>query len=154
MHPAVRDFVDGSPVNRAHIAAFVADAARATPAGARVLDAGAGAAPYRPLFAHTSYTTSDWAGSPHAEARESDIIAPLASLPVADASFDAVVLTEVLEHVAEPAAALAEVHRVLAPGGRVWLTTPFVWELHEEPDDFWRYTPHALRELLTGAGFG
>jgi SAM-dependent methyltransferase len=152
-NPDVQAFVAGSPINRFHIAEFVAVAARSIEPGARVLDAGAGAAPYRPLFAHTSYTTSDWAASSHAEARHSDIIAELSDLPVADSSFDAVIMTEVLEHVADPSAAILEVRRVLAPGGRVWLTTPFVWELHEEPYDYWRYTPHALRELLTHAGF-
>jgi SAM-dependent methyltransferase len=97
--------------------------------------------------------TSDWAGSVHPEARQSDVIAPLDSLPLGDGSFDAVVSTVVLEHVLDPAAALVELHRVLAPGGRLWLTTPFVWELHEEPHDYFRYTAHALRELVAGAGF-
>ena len=149
----VKRFVADSPVNRPHIATFVAGAAAATPIGARVLDAGAGAAPYRELFDHTNYVTSDWSASMHAESMDCDIVAPLDALPVSDAAFDAVIATEVLEHVADPARVLSEVFRILAPGGRVWLTTPFVWELHEEPYDFGRYTGHALRRLLAQAGF-
>lgn len=149
----VARFVAKSPLNRSHIAAFVAKAAQAAPAGARVLDAGAGAAPYRTLFGHTDYVTSDWAGSMHDEALTSDIIAPLDQLPVPDHRFDVVVATEVLEHVPEPLATLRELHRVLVPGGRLWLTVPFVWELHEEPHDFARYTGHALLHLLDSAGF-
>lgn len=149
----LREFVRASPVHRRAIVREVAAEARALPAGARVLDAGAGEAPYRPLLTHTAHTTHDWAASPHPGARRADVVADLADLPVADASFDAVLCTEVLEHVAEPAAALAELHRVLAPGGRLLVTVPFVIELHEEPHDHFRYTSHGLRGLLERAGF-
>jgi SAM-dependent methyltransferase len=131
----------------------VREAAAAAPAGARVLDAGAGDAPYRELFAHTDYKTTDWAESVHPGARSADIIAPLNALPVADASFDVVVCTQVLEHVAEPAAVLAELRRVLRDGADLWLTVPFVGELHEEPHDHFRYTSYALQGLCERAGF-
>ena len=152
--PRVRRFVAESPINRAHIAAFVAEAAGSIAAGARVLDAGAGAAPYRDLFAHTRYTTADWAQSMHPEALASDVVAPLDDLPLDDGSFDAGLATEVLEHVPDPVTVLRELHRVLVPGGRLWLTTPLVWELHEEPHDHARYTDHGLRDLLHRTGFG
>jgi SAM-dependent methyltransferase len=151
--PPLRAFVAESPLNRSHLVAFVAEAARSLPAGSRVLDAGAGAAPYRELFGHVRYRTSDWARSVHSEARTSDIVAPLDELPVEDGAFDAVLATEVLEHVEDPLAVLGELHRVLAEGGRLLLTVPFVWELHEEPHDFFRYTPYGLRALLDRAGF-
>lgn len=149
----VTDFVAESPLNRSHVAAFVLRAAAQAEPGWRVLDAGAGAAPYRPLFAHTDYVTSDWAGSVHDAALTCDVIAPLDRLPLADGSFHVVVATEVLEHVTDAPAVLRELHRVLRPGGRLWITTPFVWELHEEPHDYARYTGYALARLLTGAGF-
>jgi SAM-dependent methyltransferase len=151
--PGVRAFVAESPINRSHIAAFVAEAARSLPPGAQVLDAGAGVAPYRALFAHVRYTTADWGESMHPEALASDVVAPLDALPLADGAFDAVLATEVLEHVPDSVKVLRELHRVLVPGGRLWLTTPFVWELHEEPHDHARYTPFGLRELLRRAGF-
>jgi SAM-dependent methyltransferase len=150
--PSVRAFVAAVPVHRSAIARAVAHAAGALPAGARVLDAGAGEAPYRPLFSHCDYVTQDWPASPHIGHAPPDVLADLHELPLADAVFDCVVCTEVLEHVGDPARVLAELRRVLRPGGRLLLTTPFVLELHEEPFDFYRYTSHGLRRLVEGAG--
>ena len=147
-------FIAQAPLERNLILGVVREAAAATPAGARVLDAGAGDAPYRELFGHTDYKTTDWAESVHPGARSADIIASLDALPVDDASFDVVLCTQVLEHVAEPAAVLAELRRVLRDGGELWLTVPFVGELHEEPHDHYRYTSHGLRGLCERAGFG
>lgn len=151
--PDLAAFVSEVPVERRAILDFVTAAGRATAAGARVLDAGAGDAPYRGLFAHCEYRTSDWSGSPHAGGRGADIVAPLHALPVPDRSFDAVLCTQVLEHVPDPASVLAELSRVLVPGGCLWLTAPFVGQLHEEPYDYFRYTAYGLRSLVEGAGF-
>jgi SAM-dependent methyltransferase len=149
----LRAFIAESPVHRGAIVREVAATAERTPAGARVLDAGAGDAPYRPLFAHCSYITQDWPGSPHAGARKVDVVADLHDLPEELGGLDLVVCTEVLEHVADPGQVLAELHRVLRPGGELLITVPFVAGLHEEPHDFYRYTSHALRMLLGRAGF-
>ncbi len=149
----LRCFVEAMPYERRSILAFVRDAADSLPSGARVLDIGAGDAPYRELFAHCDYVTTDWQESVHEWAAEADVLAPADTLPLQDASIDAAVLTQVLEHVPDPAAVLAEAARVLRPGGRVFLTVPFVWELHELPFDFWRFTPASLERLLGGAGF-
>ena len=61
--------------------------------------------------------------------------------------------TEVLEHVADWAAAFANLSRLTAPGGKVLVTCPHFYPLHEEPYDFWRPTPHALRHFAEAAGF-
>lgn len=126
-------------------------AAEATPAGAIVLDAGAGDAPYRPLWAHVDYRTADFGkvGKPYAEL---DYVCDLTSIPVADNSFDVVLLTQVLEHLPEPRAVLTELARVLRPGGRLWLSTPLFYEEHEVPYDFHRYTSYGLREHIERAG--
>jgi SAM-dependent methyltransferase len=151
--PELRRFVAEMPTERAPILALMREAAAALPAGSDVLDAGAGNAPYRELFAHCRYVTADWSSSPHEGAARVDIQASLDDLPVADGSFQAVLNTQVIEHVAEPTRVAAELFRVLRPGGRLWLTAPLVWPLHEEPYDYWRFTSHGLRRVLEAAGF-
>jgi SAM-dependent methyltransferase len=151
--PDLERFVAEMPTERRPILALMREAATALPAGARVLDAGAGTAPYRELFAHCQYRTSDWTASMHAGARDADFVGSLEQLPVPDESFDAVLNTQVLEHVADPGQVASELLRVLVPGGRLWLTAPLTWPLHEEPYDFWRFTSHGLRHVLERSGF-
>ncbi len=149
----LRAFVDEMPYERRSILRFVASAADSLPSGSLVLDVGAGDAPYRELFDHCDYRTTDWAGSLHVGARAADYLASADALPLDSASVDAVLLTQVLEHVSDPASLLREAARVLRPGCGIFMTVPFVWELHELPFDFWRFTPASLRYLLAGAGF-
>ena len=69
-------------------------------------------------------------------------------LPFAPGEVDAVICTGVLEHVADPVAAVAQLHRVLRPGGVVFCTVPFMQGYHEDPADYRRYTPTGLRQLF------
>jgi SAM-dependent methyltransferase len=149
----LRKFVGASPIVREPVTSAVEAFASDLPAGAHVLDAGAGSAPYRSLFAHCRYETQDWTHSPHGAGRTADIVADLAALPIASDTYDAVVFTEVLEHVSDPASVLEELGRVVRPGGRLLVTVPFVGELHEEPHDYYRFTSHGLSSLLSDAGF-
>lgn len=146
-------FVRESPVHRPAIVAAVRRFAAGLPSGTRVLDAGAGMAPYRELFAHCDYVTHDWPASPHERASAADVVGDLCSLPLEDDGFDVALCTEVLEHVATPLAAVDELYRVLRPGGRMLVTVPFVAQLHEEPHDHYRYTSYGLRGLLERGGF-
>jgi len=68
--------------------------------------------------------------------------------PFADESVDAVVCTEVFEHLVDPPAAAREIIRVLKPGGRLVLTTRFCFPLHDRPADFWRFTSYTLARLF------
>lgn len=113
----------------------------------RVLDLGCGLQPYRALLGPqvTHYVGID---RQHALARPTVVGNIEEPLPFADASFDAVLSTQVLEHVPAPRAVLAETVRVLKPGGRLILTVPGVWPTHEAPHDFWRFTRHGLMRLL------
>lgn len=149
----LRAFVEEMPYERRSILAFVRGVADSLPPGRVVLDIGAGDAPYRELFRHCKYITTDWENSLHEGGREADVVASAEALPLEDGAVDAVLSTQVLEHLPDPAAVLREACRVLRPGGGVFLTVPFVWELHELPFDFWRFTPASLEQLLTGAGF-
>lgn len=73
-------------------------------------------------------------------------------LPFDASSFDTVISTEVLEHTPDPAALVAEMARVLRPDGTLIITTPFAMRLHEEPYDYFRFTPHGLSSLVGRTG--
>jgi SAM-dependent methyltransferase len=150
---ALLAFVEELPWERESIAAFVQAVARAVPPGARVLDVGAGDAPYRELFSHADYRTTEWSESPHEGAIRTDLVGPAEALPLEDAVADVVLLTQVLEHVPRPRAVLTELRRVLKPGGWLHLTAPLVWEVHEAPYDFFRYTGYGLQAMLEDVGF-
>jgi len=128
----------------------LAIAARAHARG-RLLDVGCGEKPYAPLFRDL---VDEHVGVDHPESIHPlsavDVLATAYDIPLEDASFDTVLMTEVLEHLEEPARAIAEARRLLRPGGNLILSTPFMWPLHEEPRDFFRYSPHGLRHLLEG----
>jgi len=66
---------------------------------------------------------------------------------------DTVTLFQVLEHIAEPQQLLDEVYRILKPGGRLIITVPFMWHIHEAPHDYYRYTRYGLEYMLRKAGF-
>ena len=82
-----------------------------------------------------------------------DVFCTASALPLAVSSVDTVLCTEVLEHLEEPGHALAEIYRVLRPGGVAILTAPFIWHLHEEPRDFYRYSSYGLEYLFKSVGF-
>ena len=126
--------------------------AETVPAGARVLDAGAGDQPYRQHFAHCDYEAADFEKVDRSYAK-STYVCDLSAIPVADAYFDAILFNQVMEHLPEPLDVLRELHRVLRPGGRMICTAPLFFEEHEKPYDFYRYTQFAWRHLLGKAGF-
>ena len=118
----------------------------------RVLDVGCGTQPYRSLFAPESYRGLE-IDSPQARARGiADDFYDGRRMPYGDAAFDTVLCNQVLEHSFEPQRLLAEIARVLKPGGRLLLTVPFAWDEHEQPHDFARYSSFGLRSLLEASG--
>lgn len=82
-----------------------------------------------------------------------DVVGDATALPFRDECFDAVSCLVVLEHISEPKELLRESYRVLRQGGVLLLVTPFLWEFHSCPADFFRYTHVGLEYLLKGAGF-
>jgi SAM-dependent methyltransferase len=130
-------------------AAFAAE----VPAGSMVLDAGAGEAPYEPLFRHANYEAADFARVPGKKYSSQTYICDLASIPVEDARYDFVVFNQVMEHLPDPLLVLNELKRVLKPGGRMIYSAPFFYEEHEKPYDFYRYTQFGVRHLFDKAGF-
>ena len=139
---------------------WVLSKAATCPPGSRVLDIGAGTCPYRLLFSHCDYVTHDfkkYTGNEKLYGSRDygkiDIVSEITALPVADASFDIILCTEVLEHVPEPAAAIAEIARILRPGGRMFLTAPLGAGLHQLPYHYYGgYTPEWYRFFLPRYG--
>lgn len=115
----------------------------------RLLDLGAGNQPLRPWYADKAeqITAIDVAATGGL-----DVLGVADHLPFADASFDTVLCTSVLEHVEDVEAAMREIVRVLAPGGHLLLSVPFLYPTHEAPWDFWRTTHHGLRSLAERHG--
>lgn len=137
----------------ASIEAFVRGVAAEIPQGKCVLDAGAGEGRFKSLFRHTQYVGMDFAqGDPSWNYSGLDVLGRLEDLPFADASFDHVLSIVVLEHTPRPGRAVEEFRRVLKPGGMVHLVVPHMWEEHQRPYDFFRFTSAGIRYLLEGSG--
>jgi len=77
-----------------------------------------------------------------------DVVGDAHNLPFGDNKFDAILCTEVLEHLHSPQVAIAEMKRVLKKGGHLILSTRFIFPIHDAPDDFYRYTKYGLKYLF------
>lgn len=107
----------------------------------RTLDLGAQAGPYGAYFPHR--VSLDLRPGPGVQ-----VVGDAQALGIADATFEVVLCTEVLEHLPEPQKAIDEMFRVLKPGGELLLTTRFLFPIHDAPHDYFRYTKYGLRYLL------
>lgn len=120
----------------------------------KLLDFGCGSKPYKALFPVSEYIGADIEVSGHDHRNEEiDVYYDGKTLPFKDESFESVFSSEVLEHVFNLSEMLDELHRVLKPGGNMLLTVPFVWDEHEIPYDFARYTSFGLKHILQEKGF-
>ena len=120
----------------------------------RLLDCGCGDVPYYAMYRpHVSEVTCvDWGGSLNGRQHVDVDVDLNGALPFEDARFDTVLLADVLEHIAEPHALIAEIARVLAPGGKLIAMVPFFYPVHEAPHDHYRYTRFALERMCERAG--
>lgn len=119
-----------------------------------LVDLGCGNVPYYEWYKDRvdKITCVDWPQSSH-DAKYVDIFANLnQSLPLENSSVDCVFSTSVLEHICEPLVLLQEIRRILKQDGYLVLSVPFLYHLHEEPFDYYRYTPHGLKYLAEKAG--
>lgn len=73
--------------------------------------------------------------------------------PIENGKYDAVMFLNVLEHLYDYRTAISEAHRVLSPGGKVISCTPFMFNVHGSPSDYFRYTKSALERIFSDAGF-
>ena len=142
------------PLLRAAIETLLETHAKPLGIGGKALDVGCGRQPFRHVLEGFgfAYTGMDTQAAEHV----AHVVAIDASLPpalLAEGPFAFLLCTEVLEHVADWSAAFHNLARLTAPGGKVLLTCPHFYPLHEEPYDFWRPTPHAIRHYASQSGF-
>jgi SAM-dependent methyltransferase len=124
--------------------------------GSWVLDAGAGASKYRPFFTHCRYETQDFCqyeGELVRYLAPINYVCEITAIPLPDGCLDAILCTEVIEHVVNPIAVLVEFKRLLKPGGRLFITAPMLSSLHMEPYHFYGgYTHYWYRHWLPRHG--
>lgn len=117
------------------------------PQGAKLLDAGAGECTYKPYCEHLTYISQDfgqydgkgevglqtgvWDNS------KLDIVSDITEIPLPDHSVDAIMCTEVFEHIPDPIAAMKEFKRLVRPGGNLLITSPFCSLTHFAPYHFY-----------------
>ncbi len=134
------------------------------PEGIRILDAGAGQRQFEPHCSHLEYVSQDFAqydGDGDATGLQTgkwnnerlDIVSDITRIPVDDASFDAILCTEVLEHVPDAVSALREFKRILKPGGTLLMTAPFCSLTHFAPYHFSGYNRYWYTHHLPLLGF-
>lgn len=138
---------------------------RTIPANSRILDAGAGTQRYRKYCQHLQYVSQDFAqydgkGNDHAlqtgqyNYGKLDIVSDITSIPEPDASFDAILCVEVLEHVPDPVLAVKEFSRLVKSGGHLILTAPFCSLTHYAPYHFSTgFNTYWYNTHLVNAGF-
>jgi predicted SAM-dependent methyltransferase len=115
----------------------------------KTLDIGSGeGGRYKGLFPCIEYITMDVENGDGI-----DIIGRAEVIPLPDNSVDSIVCTQVLEHLDMPFESVSEMYRVLRVGGHILLTAPQINELHEEPNDFFRYTRFGLASMFEKVGF-
>ena len=119
----------------------------------RLLDVGCGSKPYQSLFAVDAYIGLDIDSETTRKRGAADFLYDGGKFPFEGAVFGSILCNQVLEHVFNPDEFLGEVNRVLKPGGKLLLTVPFVWDEHEQPYDYARYSSFGLRSLLEKQGF-
>lgn len=118
------------------------------PSGARVLSVGAGGPVNERLEPHALARRLRVETLDADPARGPTLVGDVSSYPFERCSFDAVVMSEVLEHVETPQLALDNVRGALRPGGRLILTVPFAMPIHNRPRDYYRFTRYGLHHLL------
>jgi|SRR3989338_620137 len=134
---------------RYEIETFVQESARKIPKGSKILDAGAGPCPYKPFFSHCKYEATDFENPD----KILDFISTIDKIPKKADSYDFILCTEVLEHIDSPEAGIKEMHRVLKKHGKLFITCPQEYMIHQAPHNYFYFTKYGLISLLKKAGF-
>ncbi len=118
----------------------------------RILDLGYGEGPYKKLYQDKfqSCIAADY----NIRSNDLDVRLDATCLPFPNDTFDAVLMSEVIEHVPEFQSAINEVCRVLKPDGVLLITWPFNYMMHEVPNDYCRLTEFGMNRMLSNCGVG
>ena len=119
----------------------------------KTLDIGCGQRPYEQLVASTKYIGLELDTPVARKMNKADYYYSGKRFPFRKSSFDSIMLNQVFEHVFNPDEFLLEVNRVLKIGGKILLTVLFVWDEHEQPYDYARYSSYGIASILNKNGF-
>jgi len=125
---------------------WIEETLKKIPAGLTILDAGAGESQFKKFCDHLKYIAQDF-GQYSGEGNiglqtgtwdntKLDIVSDILSIPLPDHSVDAIMCTEVLEHIPDPLGAIKEFNRLVKPGGYLLITAPFASITHFAPYHF------------------
>lgn len=121
--------------------------------GKNLLDVGCGTKPYKNLFNVSQYDGLEYSQEQHGRKKNAEYIYDGHRFPFENEVYENIISNEVLEHIFNPDEFLSEINRVLKMNGNLLLTVPFVWDEHEQPYDFARYTSFAMKHLFDKYGF-
>lgn len=145
--------------------AWVNKTLSALPAGLKILDAGAGEGRYKKQCEHLVYVSQDFAqydGKGDSVGLQTgtwdqsklDIVSDITAIPVPDGSFDAILCTEVFEHIPDPVDAIKEFSRLLKKGGHLIITAPFCSLTHFAPYHYYSgFNKYFYQKQLGDHGF-
>ena len=114
----------------------------------KLLDVGCGTKPYENICNVDEYIGLEIDDEGNRQHNYADVFYDGKTIPFEDKSFDSILSNQVFEHVFNPNQFLKEINRVTKMGGRFLITVPFVWDEHEQPHDYARYSSFGLKYTL------
>ncbi len=139
-------------IRRYFVDQFFAQEIPKLPAGIRILDIGGHQKKKRGDFDITDYSYQITTLNITAD-HGVDIIGDAIKAPLSDGSFPVLICAEIMEHLYDVKGAVAECYRILSPEGILYLTIPFLYHIHADPEDYGRYTSYFWERVLHEVGF-
>lgn len=119
----------------------------------KILDVGCGQKPYEAHFNSSEYIGLELDVPEKRKGEGANVYYDGITFPFRDSSFDSVITSQTFEHVFNPNVFIHEIHRVLKDNGMLLMTVPFIWDEHEQPIDYARYSSFGIRHILVAEGF-